>query len=319
MLEEIGLIRLMRPILELSGVSKSFGRAHERATILRDVNLTVQEGDFVSIIGYSGSGKSTLINLIAGLLKPSVGSVMMDGRTIDGPGPERGIVFQNYSLLPWLTVTENVRLAVDQLFPAMSAQERKDYTAKYVDMVKLTPAAGKYPNELSGGMRQRVSVARTLAANPRVLLLDEPLSALDALTRATLQDEIADIWHKHRTTVIWITNDPDEALLVADRVIPLLPGINGATLGGEISVTIPRPRFRNEVLKSQEFKDLKLQLVETLLNAKRDTIPTVVKKLAAPDVLPEDLGHPRPSYLFNRPPPRRRSQLEREELEIEAS
>ncbi len=309
----------MIPILELSGVSKSFGRAHERATILRDVNLTVQEGDFVSIIGYSGSGKSTLINLIAGLLKPSVGTAMMDGKTIDGPGPERGIVFQNYSLLPWLTVTENVRLAVDQLFPAMSARERKDYTSKYVDMVKLTPAAGKYPKELSGGMRQRVSVARTLAANPRVLLLDEPLSALDALTRATLQDEIAGIWHKHRTTVIWITNDPDEALLVADRVIPLLPGTDGATLGGEISVSIPRPRFRNEVLKSLEFKDLKLQLVETLLNAKRDTITTVVKKLAAPDVLPEDLGHPRPSYLFNRPPPRRRSQLEREELKIEAS
>jgi nitrate/nitrite transport system ATP-binding protein len=309
----------MPPILELNSVSKSFGRAHERATILRDVDLTVQEGDFVSIIGYSGSGKSTLINLIAGLLKPSAGSAMMDGKTIDGPGPERGIVFQNYSLLPWLTVTENVRLAVDQLFPAMSAQERKEYTAKYVDMVKLTPAAGKYPKELSGGMRQRVSVARTLAANPRVLLLDEPLSALDALTRATLQDEIADIWHKHRTTVIWITNDPDEALLVADRVIPLLPGIDGATLGGEISVNIPRPRLRNEVLKSVEFKDLKLQLVETLLNAKRDTIPTVVKKLAAPDILPEDLGHPRPSYIFNRPPPRRRSQLEREELKIEVS
>ena len=309
----------MPPILELNSVSKSFGRAHDRATILRNVDLTVQEGDFVSIIGYSGSGKSTLINLIAGLLKPSAGSARMDGKTIDGPGPERGIVFQNYSLLPWLTVTENVRLAVDQLFPAMSAQERKEYTAKYVDMVKLTPAAGKYPKELSGGMRQRVSVARTLAANPRVLLLDEPLSALDALTRATLQDEIADIWHKHRTTVIWITNDPDEALLVADRVIPLLPGIDGATLGGEISVNIPRPRPRNEVLKSLEFKNLKLQLVETLINAKRETIPTVVKKLAAPDVLPEDLGNPRPSYLFNRPPPRRRSQLEREELKIEVS
>ena len=309
----------MRPILELSGVSKFFGRAHERATILRDVDLTVQEGDFVSIIGYSGSGKSTLINLIAGLLKPTTGNALMDGKTIDGPGPERGIVFQNYSLLPWLTVTENVRLAVDQLFPAMSAQERKEYTAKYVDMVKLTPAAGKYPKELSGGMRQRVSVARTLAANPRVLLLDEPLSALDALTRATLQDEIADIWHKHRTTVIWITNDPDEALLVADRVIPLLPGIDGATLGGEISVSIPRPRLRNEVLRSLEFKDLKLQIVETLLTAKRDTIPTVVKKLAAPDVLPEDLANKRASHLFNRPPPRRRSQLEREELKIEAS
>jgi nitrate/nitrite transport system ATP-binding protein len=309
----------MSPILELSGVSKTFGRAHELATVLRNVDLTVQEGDFVSIIGYSGSGKSTLINLIAGLLKPSAGSAMMDGKTIDGPGPERGIVFQNYSLLPWLTVTENVRLAVDQLFPEMSAQERKEYTAKYVDMVKLTPASGKYPKELSGGMRQRVSVARTLAANPKVLLLDEPLSALDALTRATLQDEIADIWHKHRTTVIWITNDPDEALLVADRVIPLLPGREGSTLGAEIKVEIPRPRLRNDVLKSGGFKDLKLQLVETLLSAKRETIPTLTKKLSIPDILPEDLGHRRQFSLFDRPTPRRRSQLEREELKIEAS
>ncbi|GAA5116710.1 ABC transporter ATP-binding protein [Luteolibacter yonseiensis] len=309
----------MTPILELSGVTKTFGRAHELATVLRNVDLTVREGDFVSIIGYSGTGKSTLINLIAGLLKPSAGSAMMDGKTIDGPGPERGIVFQNYSLLPWLTVSENVRLAVDQLFPDKSARERKEHTARYVDMVKLTPASHKYPKELSGGMRQRVSVARTLAANPRILLLDEPLSALDALTRATLQDEIADIWHKNRTTVIWITNDPDEALLVADRVIPLLPGRDGATLGGEISVNIPRPRLRNEVLKSLEFKDLKLQLVETLLNAKRDTAPTVTKKLAAPDILPEDLAHRRASSLFNRPTPRRRSQLEREELSIEAS
>jgi nitrate/nitrite transport system ATP-binding protein len=309
----------MRPILELTNVTKTFGRAHELTTVLRDVDLTVQEGDFVSIIGYSGSGKSTLINLIAGLLKPSTGVAMMDGKSIDGPGPERGIVFQNYSLLPWLTVSENVQLAVDQIFPEKTAQERKDRTAKYVDMVKLTPASHKYPKELSGGMRQRVSVARTLAANPRILLLDEPLSALDALTRATLQDEIADIWHKNRTTVIWITNDPDEALLVADRVIPLLPGRDGATLGGEISVNIPRPRLRNETLKSAGFKDLKLQLVETLLNAKRDTSPTLTKKLAPPDILPEDLAHRRPSSLFDRPAPRRRSQLEREELKIEAS
>ena len=309
----------MRPILELNGVSKSFGRAHERATILHDVNLTVNEGDFVSIIGYSGTGKSTLINRIAGLLKPNEGTALMDGNPINGPGPERGIVFQNYSLLPWLTVTENVRLAVDQLFPAMSFHERRDYTAKYVNMVKLGPAAGKYPKELSGGMRQRVSVARTLAANPRVLLLDEPLSALDALTRATLQDEIADIWHKNRTTVIWITNDPDEAILVADRVIPLLPGKEGASLGPEITVDIERPRFRNEVLKTAEFKDLKLRLVQTLIDAKKETAATVTKKLAAPDILPEDLLHRRTFTIFDRPAPRRRSQLAREELKVEVS
>ena len=286
--------------------------------MLRDVNLAVKEGDFVSIIGYSGTGKSTLINLIAGLLKPDAGTARMDGQIIAGPGPERGIVFQNYSLLPWLTVTENVRLAVDQLFPTMSETERKEHTASYVDMVKLTPAAGKYPKELSGGMRQRVSVARTLAANPRILLLDEPLSALDALTRATLQDEIAEIWQKNRTTVIWITNDPDEAILVADRVIPLLPGRDGATLGKELTIEMPRPRDRRELLKTAEFKDLKIQLVNTLLGAKKDSASTVTKKLAIPDILPEDLGQKRNYSLFDRPGPRRRSQLAREEMKVEA-
>ena len=309
----------MPPILEINTASKGFGRGHARSTVLRDINLSVEEGDFVSIIGYSGSGKSTLINLIAGLLKADTGTVKMDGADIKGPGPERGIVFQNYSLLPWLTVTENVRLAVDQIYPQLSEKERAEHAAKYIDMVKLTPASGKLPRELSGGMRQRVSVARTLAANPRILLLDEPLSALDALTRATLQDEIADIWQQNRTTVVWITNDPDEALLVADRVIPLLPGRDGATLGAEIPVALPRPRDRRELLGTPEFKDLKLRIVNTLLAAKKDSIPLVTKKLAPPDILPEDLAHKRHFSLFDRPTPRRRSQLQREELKIEAS
>jgi len=307
------------PILELTNVSKGFGRGYDRSTVLRDIDLAVEEGDFVSIIGYSGSGKSTLLNLIAGLLKPDTGSARMDGAAIAGPGPERGIVFQNYSLLPWLTVTENVRLAVDQIFPNLSEQERAEHAAKYIDMVKLTPASGKLPRELSGGMRQRVSVARTLAANPRVLLLDEPLSALDALTRATLQDEIADIWQKNRTTVVWITNDPDEALLVADRVIPLLPGRDGATLGAEIRVDLARPRDRKQLVGSATFKDLKLQLVNTLLGAKKDSTPMVTTRLAAPDILPEDLGKKRSFSFFDRPAPRRRSQLQREELKVEVS
>lgn len=304
----------MNPLLQLSDLHKSF----DGSKILKDINLTVNEGDFVSIIGYSGTGKSTLISLIAGLMKPDQGRANMDGKSIAGPGPERGIVFQNYSLLPWLTVSENIRLAVDQIYPSMTPTERSAHVAKYVDMVKLSPAANKYPKELSGGMRQRVSVARTLAANPRILLLDEPLSALDALTRATLQDEIADIWQKNRTTVIWITNDPDEALLVADRVIPLIPGRDGATLGGDIPVVAARPRHRRELLASPEFKELKLQLVKTLLDAKRDSTPTLTKKLSPPDILPEDLSIKRNFGLGRKSAPRRRSHLNREELQIEA-
>ncbi len=305
----------MSPILQLTASNKSFGGL----PVLRDIDLTVEEGDFVSIIGYSGSGKSTLINLIAGLLKPDSGLAEMDGVKIKGPGPERGIVFQNYSLLPWLTVTENVRLAVDQIFPNLTEKERADRTAEYIAMVKLTPASGKFPRELSGGMRQRVSVARTLAANPRILLLDEPLSALDALTRATLQDEIADIWQKNRTTVIWITNDPDEALLVADRVIPLLPGKNGATLGAEIKVDLARPRDRKTLLATPGFKELKLGLINTLLSAKKDSAAIVTRKLSAPDILPEDLSKIQNYSFFNRPGPRRRSQLNREELKVDIS
>jgi nitrate/nitrite transport system ATP-binding protein len=308
----------MTPILKLCAAGKSFGRAHEKTTVLRDVNLTVNEGDFVSIIGYSGTGKSTLMNLIAGLVKTDEGTAEMDGKPILGPGPERGLVFQNYSLLPWLTVTENIRLAVDQLFPKMSDAERRDYVARHVDMVKLSHAGDKYPRELSGGMRQRVAVARTLAMNPRILLLDEPLSALDALTRSTLQDEIVDIWQKNRTTVIWITNDPDEAILVADRVVPLLPGLEGATLGEPISVPLERPRPREEMVKTPAFKDIKLQIIDTLLRAKKDSAPTITKKLAAPDILPEDLSIKRIVTIFDRAEPRRRSQLLREEMKIEA-
>lgn len=300
-------------LLHLTNLQKSFNGS----VVLKDINLSIREGDFVSIIGYSGSGKSTLISLIAGLMKPDSGTAKMDGEIIKGAGPERGIVFQNYSLLPWLTVEENIRLAVDQIYPAKTPAERTEHVAKYVDMVKLSHAAKKYPKELSGGMRQRVSVARTLAANPRILLLDEPLSALDALTRATLQDEIADIWQRNKTTVIWITNDPDEALLVADRVIPLIPGREGATLGQEIPINLARPRDRRELLGSPYFKQLKLQLVTTLLDAKRDSAPKLTKKLSPPDILPEDLGIKRNFGLRQNQQPKRRSQqINREEIMI---
>lgn len=272
------------PLLELNHVCKRFGDT----AILEDVNLAVQEGEFVAIIGYSGSGKTTLVSILAGLLLPDSGSARFEGRPITEPGPERGLVFQNYSLLPWLTVRENVALAVDQLHPDWSSSNRAACTERYVSMVNLGPARDKRPAELSGGMRQRVSVARTLAMNPRVLLLDEPLSALDALTRATLQDEIARLRREQNQTVVLITNDPDEALLLADRVIPLTRG-PAATLGPGISVPLPHPRERRALNHDPEFQRLRREVIASLLNLGTRPTTTLTRELVLPDLEPEDL------------------------------
>src|SRR5882672_4161876 len=230
------------PFLDLKNVSKSFNGA----SVLKDVNLSIEKGEFVAIVGYSGAGKTTLISLIAGLLKPDSGTLTLNDLEITEPGPDRGIVFQNYSLLPWLSVYENIHLAVDQIFPNWSAAKKQQHVEKHIAMVNLTPAREKKPGELSGGMRQRVSVARALAMDPQILLLDEPLSALDALTRATLQDEISRIWQENRKTVVLITNDPDEGIYLADRIIPLSAG-PAATLGPSYTVDLPRPRDRKSL------------------------------------------------------------------------
>lgn len=305
------------PLIEIKNASKGFGLPGSRSEVLTDINLSVEEGEFVVIVGYSGSGKSTLINLISGLVKPDMGIAMISGEKITGPGPERGLVFQNYSLLPWLTVEENIALAVDEVFRDWTADQRKAHVQKHIAMVKLSHAAHKFPKELSGGMRQRVSVARTLAMNPKVLLMDEPLSALDALTRATLQDEISEIWMSNKTTVIWITNDPDEAILVADKVIPLLP-TSPATLGEPIVVDIPRPRDRKAINHDETFKKLRAQLINTLLDAKGRTRVKSSVKLTLPDILPEDLNHVDSFEFLNRRGPKRRSDNQREQVEVAA-
>lgn len=230
-------------IVELKNVFKHFGDGADRSEVLHGLDLAIEEGEFVAVVGFSGSGKSTLVNLIAGLQKPDQGDVLMKGKPVSGPGPDRGVVFQNYSLMPWLTVAENIALAVDSVFPAMPKAERAARVAHYTRMVGLSHAAERRPAELSGGMRQRVSVARALAMSPEVLLLDEPLSALDALTRAKLQDEIETIWSEEKKTVLLITNDVDEAILLADRIIPLTPGPR-AKLGPSFKVDLPRPRDR---------------------------------------------------------------------------
>lgn len=246
-------------LLEFRNVSKSFGET----PVLRGVNLAVREGEFVVILGFSGTGKSTLVNLMAGLEAPTKGEVLFKGAPVTGPGPERGVIFQNYSLMPWLTVAGNVGLAVDTIFPGLSKAERAAKVAHYVSLVGLSHAAARRPAELSGGMRQRVNVARALAMNPEMLLLDEPLSALDALTRANLADEIERIWQSERKTCLLITNDVDEAIVLADRIIALNPD---GTLGREFAVDLPRPRDRSAMNHDETFKSLRAEVTRYLMD-----------------------------------------------------
>ena len=288
------------PYLELKNVSKNFGGA----AVLKDINLSVEKGEFVAIVGFSGAGKTTLISLIAGLLKPSNGSLKLNDLEIKEPGPDRGIVFQNYSLLPWLTVFENILLAVEVVNPNWTADKRKEHVEKYVAMVNLTQARDKKPGELSGGMRQRVSVARALAMNLQILLLDEPLSALDALTRATLQDEISRIWSEDKKTVVMITNDPDEGIYLADRIIPLTAG-PGATLGPSFQIEIPRPRDRKSINHDAHFKQLRREIVDFMLNSKQEQHMAITRKLVLPDIEPEDLNLPRSMTGWRKTPIRK--------------
>jgi len=273
-------------LVEFKNVCKSYGEGNQRASILKDINLEIKEGEFIAIVGFSGSGKTTLISLLAGLISPDSGEILKNGIPIQGPGPDRGVVFQNYSLMPWLTVYDNVALAVDQIFKDWSADQRKAHTEKYVKMVNLSAAMQKRPAELSGGMRQRVNVARALAANPDILLLDEPLSALDALTRGNLQDEILQIWDNEKKTVILITNDVDEAVYMADRVIPLNPGPD-ATFGPDFQVNIERPRDRTALNHNPEFKRLRADITKYLMDiGMKKTQETSTDKIVLPNVRP---------------------------------
>jgi nitrate/nitrite transport system ATP-binding protein len=268
-------------ILTFDQVSKSYGEGTARADVLKGIDLDVQEGEFVVILGFSGTGKTTLINMMAGLERPTSGQVTYRGQPVSGPGPERGVIFQSYSLMPWLTVNGNVGLAVDTVFPDMSRAEKAAKVGHYVDMVGLTHAATRRPAELSGGMRQRVNVARALAMNPEMLLLDEPLSALDALTRANLADEIEAIWQADRKTCVLITNDVDEAIILADRIIALNPD---GTLGAEFGVSIPRPRDRMEMNTNATFKRLRAEVTKYLMDVGIEAKVAETRQL--PDVTP---------------------------------
>ncbi|WP_211324051.1 ABC transporter ATP-binding protein [Echinicola strongylocentroti] len=272
-------------IIELKNVSKSYGTGASQVDVLSNINLRVEEGEFVAIVGFSGSGKTTLINLLNGLQFPDTGEVLLHGHPVTGPGPDRGVIFQNYSLLPWLSVYHNIKLAVDEVFPKMSSKEKESHIKKYIGMVNLTPAIDKFPKELSGGMRQRVSVARALAMNPEILLMDEPLSALDALTRGSLQEEIIRIWSQDKKTAVLITNDVDEGILMADRIIPLTPGPK-ATLGPEFTIDIERPREPSAINQNEYYKKLRNEIIEYLIEVGANRKKSGDQRYILPDLQP---------------------------------
>lgn len=274
-----------QPILSLQNVCKSYGEGNHAIPVLKNINLDITEGEFIAIVGFSGSGKTTLVSLIAGLLQADSGAILKSGKAITEPAPDRGVVFQNYSLMPWLTVYENVALAVDTIFKHWTAQQRHEHTEKYVNMVNLGSAMHKLPSELSGGMRQRVNVARALAANPEILLLDEPLSALDALTRGNLQDEILQIWSQEKKTMILITNDVDEAIYMADRVIPLTITPN-ATFEKIFNIDIPRPRNRTDLNHNEDFKHLRGEITRYLMDMGISKSNQLTESIELPNVLP---------------------------------
>jgi nitrate/nitrite transport system ATP-binding protein len=236
-----------KPHLKLDHVDKTFERGGVKSHVLRDINLSIAEGEYISMIGHSGCGKSTLLNLIAGLIPVTAGAVLLDNQEVNQPGPERAVVFQNHSLLPWLTVYENVNLAVSKVLSSTKSKaERHEWVMRNLDLVQMAHAKDKRPSEISGGMKQRVGIARALSMEPKVLLLDEPFGALDALTRAHLQDAVMEIHNRLGNTMIMITHDVDEAVLLSDRIVMMTNG-PAATIGDVLDVPLKRPRHRLEL------------------------------------------------------------------------
>lgn len=277
------------PIIEFRNVSNWYGEGDKRTEVLTNINLTINEGEFLAIVGFTGSGKTTLVNLMTGLIFPSEGEVLYRGEPITGPAPERGIIFQNYSLLPWFTVYQNVALSVNEVYPDWPKGKRDEHIRNFIDMVSLTPATNKRPKELSGGMRQRTSIARVLATDPDLLLMDEPLGALDALTRGNLQEEILNIWSANRRTAVLITNDVDEGIFMADRIIPLTPGPK-AELGPEYMIDIDRPRDKTQLNSDPNFKLVRTEILKYLVELGEAAKLESDEEFVLPDLQPIQPG-----------------------------
>lgn len=245
--------------VEIAQLGKTYGTPAGPAEVVRDFTLNIAEGEFVCIAGHSGCGKSTVLSIVMGLTTPSTGGVVIGGREVDGPGTDRGVVFQSATLLPWMSVSDNVRLALDQVARAIGRRDAESY----LEAVGLRGLGERYPRELSAGMQQRVGIARAFALEPRLLLLDEPFSLLDALTRMELQDELMVLWERTRKTVIMVTHDVDEALLLADRIVMMTSGPS-ATIGEILGVPFPRPRRREEILARADYFWLRDQILDFL-------------------------------------------------------
>ncbi|AFZ30511.1 nitrate ABC transporter, ATPase subunits C and D [Gloeocapsa sp. PCC 7428] len=251
------------PFLVIDNVSKIYPTPTGPYTVLDGINLTVYEGEFICLIGHSGCGKSTLLDMVSGFRKPSEGEVRLQTKRITEPGPDRMVVFQNYSLLPWLSAFENVYLGIDSVYPNKPKAEKTAIANEHLALVGLTDAAHKKPRELSGGMKQRVSIARALALRPKVLVLDEPFGALDPITREELQEELLKIWSDHQVTVLMITHDIDEALFLADRLVMMTNG-PAANIGEIMNIPFPRPRNRARIMEDPEYYNLRNQALDFL-------------------------------------------------------
>jgi nitrate/nitrite transport system ATP-binding protein len=262
-----------RSYLALEGITVEFATKAGPFCALDSIDLSIEKGQFVALIGHSGCGKSTLLNAVAGLVKPTRGVIFLNDDVIDAPGPDRAVVFQDHSLLPWLTVEENVRLAVDKTAKAKTKAERRDWVMHNLELVQMAHAAAKRPGELSGGMKQRVGIARAIAMSPRVLLMDEPFGALDALTRAALQDVVMGLQAQLNNTVLMITHDVDEAVLLADRVVMMTNG-PAARIGEDLAVTLARPRNRLEAIDTADYAAARHAVIHFLHERYRN--PTVL-------------------------------------------